>query len=98
MGGSVIFKLTQKRTTISNGNIFLNAAIGENKMHIPYTKKLVLLIGAVAPRMKLMSSGGRYGCKYSLRKYITTDPYLYRGRAWAKTLCTMMETSYKLRR
>lgn len=86
LGGAVAFHILLKHPALVNGAIFLSPSIRENKMHFPLLKKMTFLLSLVMPYQKLLKQTGRNGSKYYLDHYSRTDPFLYHGRLYPKTV------------
>jgi pimeloyl-ACP methyl ester carboxylesterase len=86
LGGAVAFSILLKNPQIVNGCVFLSPSIRENPLHYPLLKKMTFLLSLAMPYKQLMKQTGRNGSKYALCHYSKTDPYLYHGRLYPKTV------------
>jgi alpha-beta hydrolase superfamily lysophospholipase len=90
LGGAVTFNVLLKQPNLVNGAVFLSPSIRENNSHFPIMKKLIFLLSNLFPYQQLLKQTGRNGSKYHLDHYSRTDPYLYHGRLYAKTVQEML--------
>lgn len=95
MGGLISFETALRRPSVLKGCVLVNPAFEDNPLNNPNLKKLMIVLGLLAPKLRTVKPIRSYSTKCSLESYKKKDEYLYSGRVWPSTTWALLSSMYQ---